>query len=766
MSKRVRTATVLAVLFLSLAAVAQTPLIGPETPVWNDYRSSLRPGYKYTASAAGSADGFLVTWCESPDQLRVLGARLTRDGKLAGAPFGIGFPPAVTVQTQADNDRYIVSSVGESKSKTWQVAPSGIAEIAPLPATPPVENANGEHIGWSWENRDFTITFYDQQGLQHGPPVRTQIVPSDAKVLYVQPSGDEWVVVTSDFPHGPVQWLRFNHTGVSASNLVVARPLSSSDQRSISPAVVHGSTLAFAWEEIHQTSTAPGLLEYQRSLIYTTLDLTTGFGSDRYADATHLAIPSWVQGRPITCTPQAVFDGHDFVYAWSWYDVDGNAEVRVVNGYGAPRTLARYHDVFPFDLRPVLAAGTEHNLVLWHTKSVDSSAQITRWDVLARAFDASSSIDDGVAPTIVSQGVTTQRGQSRALGPKGTFVIWSESSESETSVRGRFVPNDAAAGAAFVVQDIQSSTRVSANASTFLVAMLEYGSLSEGRTRVFVRRYDANGSPVDTQPVLIGFADPYNSGLNVVSESDSFVIAWTDRTSRNFVALRIPSRGTITAAPKKILELQPSGVVRPSLRRVHGNLVVVWLNTLDSVGDLLKATRISKDLEIGSTTNLWLLVRKYWYNSISLTFEGNDQELLVAASGVFAGESDTQNCVRVRRYGPDLDSREDPMIVECSQNSTFSPAVTWDGERWWVWDLDLGRPARPIRLWPLGGDGKPQTPIQITDGSRNLSDVALWPASYGLTLSYERSDDSAAGIMRTFQMPIFLEQPKPRAVRH
>lgn len=764
MSQRVRTASVLAVLFLSLSAIAQTPIIGPEVPVWNNYRSSLRPGYKYTASAAGSADGFLATWCEYIDRGHVLGARLTRDGKLAGAPFEIGVPPSSTVQTQADNARYVVSSSYGSTSKAWQVAPSGIAEINPLPAAPPVENANGEHIGWSWENRDLTITFYDHQGLQHGPPVRTNIVSSSAKVVYVQPLGDEWVVVTSDFPTGRIQWLRFNHSGLSGSNLVVERPLLESDQRSISPVAVHGSTLAFAWEEIHITDPSPGALEYQRSLIYTTLDLTTGMGSDRYADATRLKITIGVQQRPVTCTPAAIFDGHDFVYAWSWYDVDGNAEVRVVNGYGAPRTLARHHDVFPYDLRPVLAAGTEHNLLLWHPKTVNSSAETTRWDVLARAFDASSAIDDGVAPTTVSQGVTTQRGQSRALGPNGTFVIWSESSESETSVRGRFFPKDAPAAAPVVVQDIQSYASVSANASTFLVAMREYGSLSEGRTRLFVRRYDANGSPVDAQPVLIGFSSIYSAAVNVVSESDSFVVAWTDRTTTNFVAVRIPSRGAITSAPKKILELPVSGLVAPTLTRVHGNLVVVWLNHLDSVGDLLKGTRISDNLEIGSTTNMWLFVPKYYYLPISVTFEANDQELLVATSGIVAG--DPQNCVRMRRYGPDLYPGEDPTTLECSDNSTLSPRVTWDGERWWVWYLDLGNSAMPIRIWPLGSDGKPQAPVRITDGSRRLSAVGLWPASYGLTLSYERADDSAAEIMRSFQLPIFLQQPKPRAVRH
>jgi hypothetical protein len=414
---------------------------------------------------------------------------------------------------------------------------------------------------------------------------------------------------------------------------------------------------------------------------------------------------------------------------------------------------------------PALAAGPDRDLVLWHPHSYIYD-RFDRHDVLARAFDATSSIDDGVAATLVTAGVTTQRMLRQALGPNGSFAVWSEMGE-DNVVRGRFIPASSNGGDAVTLFDAEGVPSVAASADTFLVAVREYVRKPPYNTRLMLRRFDRNGVALDAQPVVFsnGYLN-YGNAISILPDGDSFVLAWSYNTSA--FALRVSSRGAIASTPVRITTTK--NVAEPHLARVAGRAVVVWISmTPDSGSFTIQGARLRDTLELEPPSDLWLMYTRANAGQGVLSVEGNDRELMVGAGSSPFGE--TRDCVRVRRFSPDLRPLEEPSLLGCTfaapvyNTSNAVPRVAWDGERWWALYASGAYAIGTIPLFPFDGNGKPQAPLTLGDFAGHI-DVSLAPAPLGVTMLYSHPDEDVEDVMRAFQLPLIAQQPKSRAARH
>jgi len=144
-------------------------------------------------SAGGNADGFYVAWTEYTDHDRVIGARLSRDGKLIGMPQLVGDGGRAT-EVRWDGNRYIVTARDgvdpTVKTLSWAVSSNSVAPIAPQTTPAPV-NASGEHMVQTWEDGVFTIWYVGSDGALHGPPLRPQGVSQGSKIIYATSKDDD-----------------------------------------------------------------------------------------------------------------------------------------------------------------------------------------------------------------------------------------------------------------------------------------------------------------------------------------------------------------------------------------------------------------------------------------------------------------------------------------------------------------------------------------------------------------------------------------------
>jgi hypothetical protein len=707
-------------------------------------------------SAGGNGDGFYVAWTEYTDRDRVIGARLSRDGKLIGMPQLVGDGGRLT-EVRWDGNRYIVTVREDRvvvKPQAWAVSSNGIAPVEPQTTPDPV-NASGEHMVQTWEDGVFTIWYIGSDGALHGPPLRPQGVPRDAKIIYATSKGDEWLMLLLDEGSGYMQWVRVARLTTETKVISPWARWEHGDlPRKFSGIAVNGSTVSFAWDAVRATDPV-AWPEYQRTLGYTLVNMENGIAAEREIDSTTMRFAPY-ELKPAPLGAAAMFNGREFVYAWTSWDTNGANELRVVYGTNTPRVLARHNGGVGFSFAPALASAEGRDLLVWQTPG-------SRRDTVARLIDSASSVDDGVVSTLVSAGVPAQSQPFVAATANTTLTTWVEGDPA--AVMGRFLL-PTGAGAPFKIADANQNVRVAASSNTFVVVWRETNQLNEAR--VLLRRYDENGSAIDAAPVQVASGSVYP---NVQSDGSNFVFTWLAQGNKMY-ALRVPNRGAITASPVEIADNN----YYPRLYRAGGHFYAIWVEKLDSSGYLLKGTRLADDtLAPSSVVNMWFVVNRWAADGI-FSIDGNDKEFMILLSAQLMGEQ--QKCVRARRFGLDLmplgteSERFDcrPDTIEWWE-SPPRPIVVWDGEQWSAMTGVDSRhnsyffePQWQFRR--IGIDGKVQDPLTLQLARGEVLSVSLTPTPHGVTLAYTHADENAGGVYRAFLLPIAFEPPKPRAVRH
>ena len=713
--------------------------------------SAPRTALKFWGRIAGNANGFFVAWTEFTDQYRVIGAFLSRDAQPIGSPMVVAAGALIDVESAGD--RYVVATGTPTgtPTKTWEVTPSGAREVPPR-IEEKVLNARGEHLVQTWEGGVFTVWIYGSDGALHDPPRQAKEIPVGSRVVHTAAKGDDWVLVTEYF--GLVQWLRVGHEGIESA-VVVPGPVwvNGRQSRVYSRPAMNGSTMSLAWDQIRKNVIAPGE-EYQRTLGYTVIDMQTGASSERVVDSTALPI-GFGQAMPRLFGGSAMFNGTEFVYAWTWFDSSGASEVRVAYGQQSTRVLFRRANAFGLDMQPVLASeGGRDLLFLW------AIAPHGRTDILARVLTPSSSADDGTAPALISTGPPAQAAPFAVATAHTTLTTWVEGEPS--AVLGRFV-FPSGPGALFKIIDGGDNVAMAASPDTFLLA---WQVKSGGEYRVMLRRYDENGVPVDAQPLsIITPTVPYPFLPNIFFDGTNFVVYWREFSLEviNYVwkAIRVPNRGAISGAPVKI-----AGPEIISLVQLDGRLVKVWTEYIDQFGYVLRGARLRNDLQPETAIDMWLLRKPENVAFGDFTIRSNGKELMIVLVARLGNE--TSVCPRTRRFGLNLWPAADEVMLDCSAAAAGRPIVRlqWDGEQYWLL-MTSGSQANgneqfPFTLWRLDANGKAYDPHGVS--IRDPQGLSMERSPLGLMLTYARPDDN--GVFRGFQTPILFQLQKGRATRH
>lgn len=334
---------VLFLILLAFPALAAQPFAGAERPI-SPYRDAPRLGMKYSAVAAGGVGGFFAAWGEANDGFQVYGAYLTGDGKPATRPFLLGESYPTDLRVRSKGAGYVVTT--DVPGFAWEVGPGYLIPVDSSPE-PPVENASGEHLVITSEAGQFTVTFVDRNGQMHGPPIRTKELVSPSTVLHMLPAGDDWLLLVRGW-NDSVQWTRLNHSGFAGSSVVlpVMPSTAYAGSRSFSELAVNGSSVSFAWTQSLKLDNVPNP-EWERTLGYTVVDMQNGSSGETRIDSTRMRMGVYDSRTPTGGRPAALFDGREFVYAWTWLRYPGEAELRVVNGHGAPRVMPSIATRFP-----------------------------------------------------------------------------------------------------------------------------------------------------------------------------------------------------------------------------------------------------------------------------------------------------------------------------------------------------------------------------------------------------------------------------------
>lgn len=761
-------------LLLSLPARAAEPLLGNEVPVSPPH--PVAKSISYEPSVAAGEDGFFVVWRDYSDTTvtaRVLGARLSRDGAVLD-PNGILLTSRgdLTPSVRWDGDSYVVSCLPPYSSglngQAFRITPDGgVTEVA-VPIQSPPRSASGETIETNPFDFFFTLYFTDANGIRRHPVVFNGL-RGGSLVSAVPLENDDWAVLYfgGDF----LQWARINHDGLVATSLIGLRPV---NYKGI---VTDGSRFVIAWDEASNGATTVG---------YVTLDARTGaFQYERTVSMhTNGIVPLIDHGRP--------------AIVWESADDGWNHEIRLFEG-SRVITLDRFRSAALYAQRPAVAAGAGGAIVWTRSNNIlaEQSWEVTRaTTIAARVFDDFEELDDS-EPIAVWRPSPMQRSPQAVAGANGTFIAWRES-EGLGRIVAKFIPTAGGAASELAVSTTAApdqgadAVAVAATPQMFIVAWRELQwierlplyspwSLSwiPKRTRVFVRRYDAQGRALDTEPLLVADqADgavypPGGRGVSVVADDAGFVVAWIGEGIWLY-GRRVPFASAI-AAPTVLLSTEHA-LVGPQLLRAGGRTYVLWSGGIDNRREVpkgsirwLKASRLGNDLAPSAPITVLEFSGVGEIADLRFTAVANEKEVLFAYST--RADIWLENggaCLKTRRFSFDLRPLdEQPQTLACNNVSGYpmnvhAPAAAWDGERWWVaaastvaneamtiWRLESG--AAPLTL--AAREAFPATP-------------ALVRTPNGIITLYSRLDPNGGQTWRLFLRSILSQVPKTRSARH
>jgi len=670
-----------------------------------------------------------VAWIDSSYPLgtpRLVVQRLSRDGEMLD-PFGVTIAevaPAADVEVSWNGSKYVVIS----GTQMWRVGVDGSVEGPLSPVHETFARSDSGETVVVVSNGNTTLWFVASNGARTNPVVLSN---SELSVKVLMPVATDWVVLGTD-PADHVRWIRVNRQGVVLSNVIATGGL----QRSFAASRSH---IVISWLNIGPLNANEDTIVFG----YTIIEPPSGISRDEFLDNTTVLHGT----TPYTSVPVVVFDGVKFSFISSHFE-DGEHSIRVRTNSTDVRTITGSDSLHPISAM-TLATGYG-NLLVW--RMAQPRSRRSGSTLFAIPFENADEIEFGPMLQLTTA-PATQVQPLAATGASGILVAWRDVSDT-SQISARFFPSSGDAPPDFAVSPGTAETdghAVAATADTFVVAWreLDFVPLSSGgvlasKMRVVVSRYDADGNVLDEEPVVIAdMAAPGSElgrrAISVIGDGSSFVVAWVGAFGKMF-ATRIAARGPIFASVRPTLEAPLAG---PVLARAGGRVLALW-----STNSLFGA---------GFNENLVLETPVDLLDGGEILFDaaGNDHELLIAWSD--------SSCIWTRRFTPGLVPLEPERTLLCDDQS-YTPAVTWDGERWWVAAASTNA-TQALRAWRLGADGSAGEPIFLATSEQRPIDPELVPTASGLSALYSRIDESAAFTWRAFLRPIF-QKIRSRAVRH
>ena len=755
-------------LFLTLSLFATTafaagPYVGVEQPV-TPPATGLAVGGKIRPLVASDGRDFLVVWADRrTGRLSVYATRVASSGEELDSPPIVLLEEALDVgwwsdgMTEAevlwDGNAYIVSRLRDVRMETFlvRVTPAGKVTSEPTgryPARVYPRNAFGETVEVKSDNEGTDVFFVDADGVWRS---YLRFISEWPKGFVPQDNG-EWAIIMTG--RVGLRWVRARK-GVG---ILSYQRLHNPTMHQVTYPAGNGRTAAvlIVSAEPLGAGRTPFFKRFHRTVSWSTMD-TSGEVEEGVLESEDIEVP-YDSRRAYAQTAVSVF-GDTFHFAYTRGSSLAELRAFTVKGRSAHETLidgpAPQPDHYSFS--PSMASSATHTLLAWLQPCAASSA----CHVATRLYPNGGSADEVATRLVGAKALVTQEEPAAASSATSRIIAWREI-DATVSVRARVVPHDGSAAAVIKAGELEYGLRdvvgprVAATADAFAVAWVENerkAGIQEwepGRSHVKVRRFTAQGVPIDALPLRLAL-DGTARAIDIAPRGNGFEVVWL--SSDVAVSQYLPVNG----APGRMWRLAPN---YPSLSRFDigvapaGNgAAVVWTEALrDSQVMDLVAVSIDGAGEVSSPLTL---ARTRIDPNIELA--ANDREVIVAT----LPEARQSGCAQAGRFTFGLSPLLPDGDAFCGEVETATALTPlWDGSKWW---MALASAGEGLRATSFDAAWIPEPAVNVADAP--LGRPALTRGPNGTVIAYSRRVPEAGMVSRVFVRTLSNFQ-RTRAVRH
>lgn len=792
--------TVLALLLLAAPIHAATPFLGPELPI-----STPTIGRAYAdqdqGAIASNGDQALVVWKDARGG--IYGARLDADGNVLDPAgflidsFATWFPSVAWNGT----DYVVVAQEGSTAAWAIRVGTDGLIKGDRQPLGPIYNRtvaSNGAEVMVGARH-------IDSKGIGSGVLLRLTKDATVAGTVPIANTGSDIVPVADGSG-----WFAFYTTrkcveqsGFTTCRSVLSlRDLARPDSVELFDGLFETGYVSAASDGNGRFLVTWGLHEdtgafrssYIRSFNYAAVDRTGKVltGPSRI-EVSEVIKPGGIiiYDRENSEKPAVAWDGQQFVVAWSWWDGNGESELRVQRfrsdgGFiEQPIRIDRRREERLDPYREAAFATTRSRLLLLSTQNLSAPIDEPRADIVLRAVRSYSELAQPAEPTVVTMGPQPQTGAALTAGDDGFLAAWTEGLVPKVMARV-FSYSGGASEVVTLSTGERLASRVAAGftGGVYLVAWREeeYGRnvvnafSAPVASRIMLRRFDRSGRPLDAAPFELRReefveheSDMPVRTLAITGDGRMFLLAWAGVDDLRTHAVRIGLDGTILDKP--LLGISPFTYAKrgsPSAISNGRDFLVTWFED-----------RVYTQLPFGAPRPKL----PHHVRSMRLSPEGNmlDASLLFETEPVFepltSGFRAVSNgsemlllwnwydqlarkaCTFTRRYnfsGQPLDAPLDSQ--RCQSSWSLAPTAVWYRGAWRLFESNITGGAF------MTTRGEPGSALSIGgDQTLPILETAI-TTPIGIIAAY-RQRNAATGFTPRLFFRRITEEPRSRAVR-
>lgn len=468
------------------------------------------------------------------------------------------------------------------------------------------------------------------------------------------------------------------------------------------------------------------------------------------------------------------FDGRWFLIVWT--PIDGAAETAVralrIDDHGEPRDVEPLE--FPLGAESLRIARGASNLIL-----VSEAEDGFQTDVVARAIPSFDVLPELPPASVIAFSATPQSEPDSATSGNVVLTVAREGDSYGVIGAALFTAGTEESGAHLVLADavpyvLQDGPSAAVSGDIFLTAWRER---SDGSTRILARRVAANGTILDSQPLVIAH-DPVSyatfADTAIASDGEAFLVVWHGADDE-IRARRVRRDGTMIGTAITISR-HPAGQTRerrtPAVVWTGTTYLVVWNELIVPDGNVSKQNptrvayrlaRVARDgtvLDASDSASLFELVGA----GQGLTLARSPGRVLLAtATGSYI---DTPWSVDVMS----LDTDRNPMsstplrLAESEFPSRLmNSAAAWDGKAFLVFWNDRTADDSRIRGARLDLQGTIVSNFEASAGASYFPTAVS--IDRGVLLLHTEIASDQANVAR-LSARVFLPAERRRTVRH
>jgi hypothetical protein len=749
---------------LSISVFAADPYVGPEQAV-TPVSPGAVVGGKLKSIALTDGTNFLVVWADRRNgHLSVYGMRVSASGEelddpplllLDNGQDGVWWGDAMSRVTALwDGSAYVISRIEDTRGQMIRVrvSPEGTVSREETAYDPPPvypHNALGETLEVDSDNGGTDVFFVNSGGLW------TDLVQFEGEYLWAATPLDDgdWGFVLGG-RYG-IRWVRANRHGVVTYKRLMNRDHDGYGTIKVATKGTSVAVLFIGYQQVGWNANMTARI-YHRTTSWLTFGSAGKVKEGSLADE-DVEFP--VTTQRVLQEGSVSVNGDDFHFAYSRGDSPArlhafrtrgeDAEEVLIDG-PSPQPVSEYYS-------PSLASSATHTMLAWlQPCSADSAC-----NVAIRLFPNGGSAEDAPTRWIGARTILAQKSPSAASTATTQVTAWRDSGRT-VSFRARVAPFNGSPPRVVTAGEVPYGScdvigpRVAATTGGFALVWVETERKAgtetwyPGWSQVKLRRFTAQGEPIDPAPVRISLENAVKA-IDIAPRGDGFEVTWV---SPDVIAIRyLP----ISGAPGRQWRLAPT---HPTMQRFEvdatqtgDGITVTWTEV---VGDSSRLDMVGVSVDPSGEVGTPL---KLGDARVDRTFgvAANDHEIVI----VTIPEARETGCVQADRFTIGLVPIRPTIETFCREIATATGATPfWDGRRWWI---ALSSSNEGLRAATFDGNWIADGIVSLATDTLGRPAFARTPA--GTVVAYERRMPAQELVGRVFLRTISSYQ-RGRAVRH